>query len=80
MSRIRCAVVGCGHIGRRHIEVIRNHPDLQLVAVVEPEQDRLADHGVPVYTELGALLSSENKPDLVTIASPNGLHAAQAIR
>ena len=79
MSRIRCAVVGCGHIGKRHIDTIRQHPGYELAAVVEPSEDRTADVGVPVFSRLSDLLNTAQKPDLVTIATPNGLHARQAI-
>jgi UDP-N-acetyl-2-amino-2-deoxyglucuronate dehydrogenase len=80
MSRIRCAVVGCGHIGRRHIETIRQHPGFALAALVDPDEGQAANFDVPVFAGLDQLISSELRPDLVTIATPNGLHAAQAVQ
>ena len=40
MSTIRFAIVGFGYIGRRHAEIIKGHPDCELVAVGEIEPDK----------------------------------------
>ena len=34
-KKIRFAVVGCGHIGKRHIEMVRREPGAQLVAICD---------------------------------------------
>ena len=34
-SPLRWVVVGCGHIGRRHMEHISKHPQTQLVGMVD---------------------------------------------
>ncbi|WP_297729220.1 Gfo/Idh/MocA family oxidoreductase, partial [uncultured Porphyromonas sp.] len=34
-SPLRWIVVGCGHIGRRHMEHISKHPQTQLVGMVD---------------------------------------------
>lgn len=74
---IRFAVVGYGHIGRRHAALIRAHPGAELVAVCDVEpvvtEDRL-----PYFAELTILLS-EVEFDVACICTPNGLHASQAI-
>ena len=42
MSKIRFAVIGQGHIGKRHAEMIRRHPEAELVAVCDIlEKDKL---------------------------------------
>jgi len=33
--KVRFAVVGCGHIGKRHIEMIRKNPEAELVAICD---------------------------------------------
>ena len=35
MSKIKFAVIGQGHIGKRHAEMIRRNPDCELVAVCD---------------------------------------------
>ena len=36
MNRIRLAVIGAGAIGRKHIEVINQTPQAELVALADP--------------------------------------------
>ena len=35
MSKIRFAVVGCGHIGKRHASIIKANSDFELVALCD---------------------------------------------
>ncbi|GEO09901.1 Gfo/Idh/MocA family protein [Segetibacter aerophilus] len=82
-SKVKFAVIGCGHIGKRHAEMIVKNPESQLVALVDVKSvDELAiEHfNVPFYTSLEELLNSENGKDVdvINIASPNGFHTAQA--
>ena len=34
-GKIKFAVVGCGHIGKRHAEMIQRHADTELLAVCD---------------------------------------------
>ena len=34
-GKIKFAVVGCGHIGKRHAEMITRHPETELVALID---------------------------------------------
>jgi UDP-N-acetyl-2-amino-2-deoxyglucuronate dehydrogenase len=82
MSKIRFAVVGCGHIGKRHAEMITRNPEAELVALIDiKERSKLGIDAfqVPFYNSLESFLSSDVKTDVVTIATPNGFHAPQAI-
>ena len=80
MSTSKFAVVGCGRIGQRHIEMIRNVRGAELVATCDvktaPELGLSGE--VPHYTSLGELLANHSV-DVVAIASPNGLHAEHAL-
>ena len=84
ISAIRFAVVGLGHIGRRHASLIAARPEAELVGVCD-ELDRTAltwPEGVsvdlPLYRHLDELL--EQVPcDVVCICTPNGLHATQGL-
>lgn len=80
--RLRAAVIGCG-VGRNHIYAHQQHPDVDLVAMcdVNPAMfDRVyAETGVErgavrVYTDYRQLLDRE-KPDLVSVATPDQYHA-----
>ena len=83
--KIRFAVIGLGHIGRRHAALIAAHPEAELVAVCDPlPRERLlwpagVDNEISYYASLEALLAAE-VCDVVCICTPNGLHAPQAVR
>lgn len=76
---IRFAVVGYGHIGRRHAAIIQQHPECELLAVCDT-----ANPGdlpaAPFFSSLEALLAAGLPLDVVNICTPNGYHAAQAIQ
>ena len=80
---VRFAVVGCGHIGKRHAEMIVNNPGAELAALcdIKPKDDLAVEkYQVPFYSSLDELLDSQEEIDVISIATPNGLHAAQAIQ
>ena len=84
-EKIRFAVVGCGHIGMRHAEMITRNDETELVALVDikPKHQLKLDpyYDIPFYSSMERLLTdkSNNPFDIVTIATPNGLHASQAL-
>lgn len=80
-DKVKFAVIGCGHIGKRHAEMILRHPEAELVALCDTRPAHEVDalkFEVPFYASMEELLESE-KMDVVTICTPNGLHAPQAI-
>ncbi|GHS97370.1 oxidoreductase [Bacteroidia bacterium] len=78
-NKIRFAVVGCGHIGKRHIEMIQRNPEAELMAVCDIEEG-VCDTPVPVFCNLDEMLASGIEFDVLNICTPNGLHAEMAIR
>lgn len=81
MERVRLAVVGAGVIGVRHVEEIVANRDAALCAIVDvsASADAIARNaGVPRYPSLTALLAHEH-PHGIVIATPNALHAPQAL-
>jgi predicted dehydrogenase len=76
-DKIRFAVVGCGHIGKRHIEMIRRNPAAELVAVCDILPVESGE--VPYFSSLDSLLSSDVSFDVLNICTPNGLHAPMAV-
>lgn len=82
MSRkIRIAVIGFGLIGRRHAEIARCAPDIDLAAIVEHDAERrvaATNIGVPIYQDLEDMLARE-APDGAVLATPTPLHLAQGL-
>lgn len=84
IDKIRFAVVGCGHIGKRHIEMIRRNPDAELVAVCDIlPKDQLNLHPIldePIaFTQRFDTLLQQYDFDVLSICTPNGLHAGMAV-
>jgi UDP-N-acetyl-2-amino-2-deoxyglucuronate dehydrogenase len=82
--RVRFALVGCGRISANHVEAIRQHAArAELVAVCDVDPARAdataAQTGTRAFYDLDALLA-ESDADAVILATPSGLHSAQAIR
>lgn len=76
------AVVGCGHIGKRHAEMIQRHPDCELVALCDPrprEETGVIAEGVPYFQDLASMLAEVPAIEVVNVCTPNGLHAEQCI-
>jgi predicted dehydrogenase len=77
-------IIGCGRISRRHVDAILSNSNAKLIAlcdVVDEKMDVLIkEHNLNVkkYLDYNELL--ENKDiDIVSIATPSGLHAKIAI-
>jgi predicted dehydrogenase len=75
---MRFVVIGMGHIGSRHAETLRLHPEADWVASVDPDSSK-AVAGIPHFCHLDEFLHSGISCDAASVASPNGLHAQQAI-
>src|SRR5688500_10048091 len=83
-KKIRFAVVGCGHIGKRHATMIRRNDESELVAMVDtrPKSECAMEdfEGVPFFQSIEELLASKLEYDVVNICTPNGVHAEQSIK
>lgn len=82
MEKVRFALCGCGQIGKRHAAIIANHPDAELAAFIDVkplEGLNLQQYNLPFFSSLNDFLLSGIAADVVNIATPNGLHAEQAI-
>ena len=82
-KKIRFAVVGQGHIGKRHAEMILRNPHSELVAVCDirtPEECKTSYEDIPFYSSIDDLLEKEANLDVLNICTPNGLHAEMAIK
>lgn len=79
---LRFAIIGCGRIAQRHAEHISNNGVLIAVCdVVKEKADALAEKfGAKAYYNSEDLLHNEKGIDIVSVCSPNGLHATHAIQ
>lgn len=80
-KKIKFAVIGVGHIGRRHIEMIERHQEAELVAVCDIRKAEDAGYKATIpYIQVTDQLFKEGLDfDVVCICSPNGLHAEHAL-
>lgn len=75
------AIIGCGHIAKRHAEAIALIPEACLVAVSDKVQETMEpyvkEYGVTAYTDYEQMLE-DSDIDIVSICTPSGLHAKMA--
>jgi len=78
---INFAIVGCGRIAQRHAEHISKRGKLIAVCdVVAEKANAMAEsYGAIAYTDYAEMLKNETTIDVVTVCSPNGLHAIHSI-
>lgn len=82
-KKIRFAVVGCGHIGKRHAEMVVRDPGAELVALcdIRPKEELgIEAYPVAFFSDMTSLLQSGLNIDVINICVPNGLHAELAIQ
>ncbi|WMX15764.1 MULTISPECIES: Gfo/Idh/MocA family protein [unclassified Aureispira] len=81
-KKVQFAIVGAGHIGKRHAAMIEKNQEANLVALCDIEHPKflnIEDFDVPFYNSIEALLAADLEIDVVCICTPNGVHAEQAI-
>jgi predicted dehydrogenase len=83
-KKVKFAIIGLGHIGKRHAEMIQRHEEAQLVALCDirpaAELGLNAYHGVPFFDNIDDLFNAALDFDILCICTPNGYHAEQAIK
>lgn len=79
---LRFALIGCGRIAWRHAEQIARVGTLEAVCDVDGEKAQAMGKkfGARVYASLDELLVQEGEVSVVSICTPNGLHAEHAIK
>jgi UDP-N-acetyl-2-amino-2-deoxyglucuronate dehydrogenase len=83
-AKVRFVICGVGHIGHRHATLVARHAEAQLVAFLDVRPELQAKLGadfpdVPFFLSFEAYLAHGPAADVLIIATPNGLHARQAI-
>ncbi len=76
------AIIGCGRIAQRHAEQMEKHGKLVAVCDIIPEKaDELAAiYTAKAYYSISELLKHETEVDIISICTPNGLHASHTIK
>jgi UDP-N-acetyl-2-amino-2-deoxyglucuronate dehydrogenase len=77
----RFALIGCGRIAKRHAEQIIKHGILAGVCDIIPQKadEMAALFNTKAYYAIEEILALEKKLDVVSICTPNGLHASHSI-
>jgi UDP-N-acetyl-2-amino-2-deoxyglucuronate dehydrogenase len=82
--RVRFAHVGCGRISKSHFDALEKHRDrVELVGICDIDPAALEQAhrrtGAQTHGSLDDLLARTNA-DIVTLATPSGLHSTQTIQ
>lgn len=80
-NKVRFAVLGYGHIGRKLADIIGSTPGIELVALCDVREQgaRGQDTSVQYFRSYDELLNSECEFDVLYIATPNGVHLEHAL-
>src|SRR5437764_13863611 len=82
-KKLRLAVIGCGGIAQVQLAAFKTFPDVEIVAGVDIDPARLKvmeeTWGVKQNYKDWKKMLKEVAPDAVSIATPNGVHAAPAL-
>ena len=80
-QQVRLAIAGVGLIGRRHIASIARCKNIELSAIVDPDESIQINAGcenVPWYRSLSDMFA-QDKPDGVILATPNQTHVENGL-
>ncbi len=80
-KKIKFAIVGCGHIGKRHAEMILGNPEAELIALCDANSKSelgIEKYEVDFFQSIEELLAADLDIDVINICTPNGLHSNQA--
>ena len=82
--KIRFALAGCGRIAEKHFDALEQHAErAELVAVCDTDPAALKRAVTRTkargFASLGELLAGSNA-DVIVLATPSGIHAAQTIQ
>ena len=81
MDKVKFAIIGCGRIGERHAEHIKNFGELVAVCdIVEEKATELSrKYNAACFFDIDDLLTSSSF-DVLSVCTPNGLHAIHSIK
>ena len=75
-------LIGCGRIGARHAEqIIKTGKLLAVCDMNKTKADAMANqYNVTAYYTIEDLLLKEKEADIISVCTPNGLHAEHCIK
>lgn len=82
MKNQKFVVIGLGHIGKRHAEMIQRQVGAELVATVDirsREACGIENFEVPHFTTIEEVIESGLEFDVANVCTPNGLHAEHCL-
>ncbi|MCB0782457.1 MAG: Gfo/Idh/MocA family oxidoreductase [Flavobacteriales bacterium] len=80
---VKFAVLGCGHIGKRHMEMIRRDPEAELVAACDmrsAEEVGIDTSTVRYFTDVDEMLREVPEIEVLNVCTPNGLHVPHSLK
>jgi len=81
-KKYKFGIIGCGRISERHLKVISLLPNAAVGAVcdidIKKAQKAARECGAPYYGDYIEMIKKE-KPDIVSILTPSGMHARMAL-
>jgi len=82
MSKIKYGIIGCGRIAKRHAEIISKTGVLSAVCDIKTERaEQFAkEFKSKSYSDIDELLKSGPEIEVISICTPNGLHAEHTIK
>jgi UDP-N-acetyl-2-amino-2-deoxyglucuronate dehydrogenase len=82
-EKIKFGIIGQGHIGKRHAEMIRRNSEAELIAVCDvlpKDKIALSDIKEKYYSSVDEVIDNHPEIEVVCICTPNGLHAQHALK
>jgi UDP-N-acetyl-2-amino-2-deoxyglucuronate dehydrogenase len=82
-DKIKFAVCGCGHIGKRHADIIANYPECELVGLVDNRPINALGIDIfnaPFFNSLDDLIAIGPEFDVLCVTTPNGLHVEHSTK
>lgn len=79
MKKIAFGIVGYGHIGKRHAEMIERNPHAEILAICDSNSLAFGESKINQFDSYAKFLSElKGKADVICICTPNGLHSSMA--
>ena len=80
---IHFAIVGFGHIGKRHASTILANKNCKLISICDSDKIAYFQNkdfeNVPFYEDIATMLAQQPSVEVVCICTPSGFHAQQAL-
>ena len=80
MENVNFALIGCGNISKKHIQVIQNHlSNAKVVAVCDKVRERAESYSktydIPAFTDINTMMEKLGANiDIVSVLTPSGIH------